>query len=399
MVGTPQRQIVPPSQSQPPHQHQPPMSYQAQTQTQLSTFPPPQQQQQPQQSSSQTGPAVPVKRRPLPSPGAPRTFPSINTASSTIAPSPSTISNVSPVRGNFTQPQLSSTTSQPASPVKSSPTRAPSSPTKAHRPLPTPGGGGGGSGGISGAGGNSWAREGFAGIGTKSNSSRVTGLPIDPSVSSLVAGIKPDSLYILPLPDGSSPEKEGVDTPTTTSPIRTGLPNPPSLIQPGSSTDGSINKRRAASPPRFQPGSSADGHGGNATTPTSTPNSPTKGPSPSASSAGHKLSPSASSITGQSSSRPGSSGQHAQSTSSENSPTKKYAPTWKRTIPEYPQPAFGYAAGMVKDPWTKSPTLTATKATTNTSPASSSSGSKKQKHVRVCQLLVFHLSTLLMYLI
>lgn len=41
-----------------------------------------------------------------------------------------------------------------------------------------------------------------------------------------------------------------------------------------------------------------------------------------------------------------------------SSPTKKFTPIWKRTIPDYPAPVFGYAAGMVSDPWAKSPATT-----------------------------------------
>ncbi|TFK26585.1 hypothetical protein FA15DRAFT_615514 [Coprinopsis marcescibilis] len=39
--------------------------------------------------------------------------------------------------------------------------------------------------------------------------------------------------------------------------------------------------------------------------------------------------------------------------SSASSPTKKFTPMWKRTIPDYPAPVFGYASGMVAEPFTK----------------------------------------------
>ncbi|KAJ3555198.1 hypothetical protein NP233_g12262 [Leucocoprinus birnbaumii] len=360
VVLPPQRQIMPPSQPQTQAQTQPQVQTQAPHQIQSRNPPPlpPRQLHQPQlqsrdqqqlpQSQSQAGPVTPTKtttpRRPLPTPGAPRSFPTVNTNNSAlVSPPSSSVSNISPTRSN--QRLSLTTTDQPNSPTKtgpSSPTKA-SSPNQPNRPLPTPGGGSGGISGIgAGSGGNGLAREGFAGIGTKSSSSRVTGLPVDPSVTSLVAGIQPHKLAILPLPDGSSPPQEEETTPTK-KPIQTGLPNPPSMIQAGPSTSAegsnSITKRRAASPPRFQPGPS--------TSPSSGPSSPKKELSPLPSSA-HKPSPTASTASGQSSSN--------QPQSTDSSPTKKSAPVWKRTIPDYPQPAFGYAAGMVKDPWTKSPT-------------------------------------------
>ncbi|TEB34158.1 hypothetical protein FA13DRAFT_70098 [Coprinellus micaceus] len=41
------------------------------------------------------------------------------------------------------------------------------------------------------------------------------------------------------------------------------------------------------------------------------------------------------------------------SSSTATTPTKKFTPVWKRTIPDYPAPVFGYAAGMVADPFAK----------------------------------------------
>jgi len=184
-------------------------------------------------------------------------------------------------------------------------------------------------------------REGFAGIGAISTGSRITGLPIDPSVSSLVAGIQPHKLTILSLPDESSQEKEDF---SISKPFQTASLNSPSLTQTGSSLSSevlsSVSKRQAASP-QFQTSSLGA---------TSGPSSPTKEFSSLTMSSEHKPSRSASSAPGQPPSH--------HSRVSDGVPTKKSTPVWKRTIPEYPQPAFGYAAGMVKDPWTKPAPLT-----------------------------------------
>jgi len=226
-----------------------------------------------------------------------------------------------------------------------SPTKAPSSPDQTNRPLPAPGSRGSRISGVeAGSGGIGPGREGFAGIGANSGSSRIMGLPIDPSVSSLVAGIQPHKLTILSLPDESSQEKE--DSSISKS-FKTALPNPPLLSQtgPSFSSEGpsSVSKKQVASP-QFQ--SSSLGA-------TSGPSSPTKELSSLAVSSGQKPPPTAFAAPVQPPSH------HSQK--SDGVPTKKSTPVWKRTIPEYPQPAFGYATGMVKDPWTKPASSTSQK--------------------------------------
>jgi len=215
-----------------------------------------------------------------------------------------------------------------------SPTKGPSSPNQTNRPLPAPGSRGSRTSGAEvGSGGIGLSREGFAGIGAQSGSSRIIGLPIDPSVSSLVAGIQPHKLTILSLPDESNQEKE--DSSTNES-FKTASPNSPLLTQTGSSLSLEGSSKRQAASPQFQ--SSSLGA-------TSGPRSPTKEFSSLIVSSGQKLSPTASAEPGQ----PPPNHSHV----SDGVPTKKSTPVWKRTIPEYPQPAFGYATGMVKDPWTK----------------------------------------------
>jgi len=220
--------------------------------------------------------------------------------------------------------------------MPNSPTKALSSQNQTNRPLPAPGSRSSRtSGAEAGSGGMGLSREGFAGIGAQSNSSRIMGLPIDPSVSSLVAGIQPHKLTILSLPDESNQEQEdsSISKPfKTASPTQTGS----SLSPEGSSL---VSKRQAASP-QFQ--SSSLGA-------TSGPSSPTKESSSLTISSGQKLSPTTFAAPGQHS--------HV----SDGVPTKKSTPIWKRTIPEYPQPAFGYATGMVKDPWTKPASSTSQK--------------------------------------
>jgi hypothetical protein len=135
-----------------------------------------------------------------------------------------------------------------------------------------------------------------------------------------VANINPFSLRVLPLPEGGTSED-------STNQDRT------------EDSDGSLIKSRA-SPPKFQPDAA------------STSSSSAKAASPSMSSI--NTPPSITSVSSDHSKGGSNSSTHNQ-TQTSTSPTKKFTPAWKRSIPEYPQPVFGYAAGMVSDPWTSSP--------------------------------------------
>ncbi|EFI27061.1 hypothetical protein CC1G_15190 [Coprinopsis cinerea okayama7 len=71
----------------------------------------------------------------------------------------------------------------------------------------------------------------------------------------------------------------------------------------------------------------------------------------------------------------------ASSTSSASSaPPKKFTPIWKRTIPDYPAPVFGYAAGMVADPFSK-PVSNNTPKASNSSPNTNVTPTGKGKNI------------------
>jgi hypothetical protein len=116
--------------------------------------------------------------------------------------------------------------------------------------------------------------------------------------------------------------------------------------QASSSNTSSVPPKRRASPPRFQ------------SQPNSESSSPIKDnpPANNNNTLSAKLVPtSSSSVTANANSTNTTNPAPSSSTSTAAAapPPKKFTPMWKRTIPEMPAPAWGYAAGMVSEPHPK----------------------------------------------
>ncbi|KDR80101.1 hypothetical protein GALMADRAFT_222998 [Galerina marginata CBS 339.88] len=143
-----------------------------------------------------------------------------------------------------------------------------------------------------------------------------------------------------------------------------------------SGVDSSPVPKRRASPPRFQ------------SQPSSTSNSPVKESSPitswnsnnPASGPINSTAPSSAKFINSNSSNSSVNNLTTDNpSSSTTAPPKKFVPMWKRTIPEMPAPAWGYAAGMVSEPHPKPKSQPAPATTQSAAPTPSTKGNGKLK--------------------
>ncbi|KAF8814782.1 hypothetical protein BYT27DRAFT_7156521 [Phlegmacium glaucopus] len=272
----------------------------------------------PTQAAPQTPSQTPARRPlPQPSPGA--------NAKTPILPFASPSADNPPSGSNRPFP------TQPTQTIVA-PSSNPPSPTRG-RPLPTPAGG--------------TDKRATVDLGrlpqgpTKSSSSVASSAFSTSSISS-----QPQPVTTKRTP---SPTKSSLPPPSSHSPVKNSEPvglsrtSSYAIQSSVSSAPSSATPKRRNSPPRFQ------------SQPSSESNSPTKDNAPAL--PWNKSSAVATSTIPKSTSSTSSS---STSTTSANTttdtsapPPKKFTPIWRRTIPDYPAPAWGYAAGMVSEPHPK----------------------------------------------